>query len=146
MREIHVDGGSFTGPPNYIFHNAYFSVVESDNTLLHFAKDIGDLWSGVAEYEAIKWAVENIKDRPLRILSDCTVAMAWAKKGSRKSSKFRIPPIPLKDVILEYRHGNLADDWNAKNHSPKKDKRFYIDRYYESKQLQSDIAEEDREA
>src|SRR3990167_10925009 len=105
MKEVHVDGGAFTGPPDYKFHNAYFSVVDSDNRLVYFAKDIGDLWSGLAEYEAIKWAIENIKERPLTIFSDCTVAMAWARKGSRRSSKFNVPPIPSKDVYLVYKHG-----------------------------------------
>ena len=125
MKEVHVDGGAFTGPPDYKFHNAYFSVVDSNNNLIHFAKDIGDVWSGLAEYEAIKWAIENIPERPLTIFSDCTVAIAWARKGSRKSSKFRVSPLNLKDINLEYKHDNLADRWNAINHSPKKSKSYY---------------------
>ena len=129
MRIIHCDGGAFVEPPTYRFHNAYFSVLDSNGTLIHFAKDIGDIWSGLAEYEAIKWVIEHIPDRPLIISTDCTVAMAWARKGSRKSSKFRVPPLNLENVILQYEHGNLADQWNANNHSPKKDKKFYINRY-----------------
>lgn len=130
MKEVYVDGGAFIEPPNYNFHNAYFSVVSNDNTLIHFAKDIGDFYSGLAEYKAIEWAVENIKDRPLTIFSDCTTAIAWAKKGSSKKSKFNIAPLDLKEISLIYKHDNLADIWNAKNYSPKRDKRFYIDRYY----------------
>ena len=85
---VHVDGGAFVKPPYYKFHDAYFSVLDDNGVLLHFAKNIGDVWSGVAEYEAIKWAVEFIPDRPLTITSDCTTALAWARKGSSKTSKF----------------------------------------------------------
>jgi len=38
----------------------------------------------------------------------------------------------MSGVSLEYKHDNFADRWNATNHSPKKDKSFYIKRYYES--------------
>lgn len=131
-RIIHCDGGAFVEPPNYIFHDAYFSVVDDNGTLIHFAENIGDLWSGVAEYEAIKWVTLNIKERPLVITSDCTTAIAWAKNGSSKKSKFRIHCVDLRGIELVYRHGNLADQWNAENHSPKKDKSFYIKRYYKS--------------
>src|SRR3990167_7594934 len=124
--EIHVDGGAFIEPPEYKFHNAYFSVVSADNKLIHFAKDIGDFYSGIAEYEAIKWAIENISERPITIFSDCITAIAWAKKGSSRKSKFDILPLNLKDISLIYKHGNLADQWNALNHSPKRDKKFYI--------------------
>jgi len=132
MKIVHVDGGAFSEPPNYKFHDAYFSVVSDSGELVHFAKNIGDVWSGVAEYEAIKWAIENLP-HPLKIYSDCTVAISWAKKGSNKKSKFRMSKLNLDGVELEWRHDNLADRWNAANHSPKQDKSFYIQRYYQTK-------------
>ena len=133
MRVIHVDGGAFVEPPSYKFHDAYFSVVSDDGELIHFEKNFGDFYSGIAEYEAIRWAIQNIIDRPLTVLSDCTTAIAWAKRGSSKHSKYRIKPLPLSEITLEWRHGNLADQWNAENHSRKKDKQFYVKRYYQSK-------------
>ena len=140
MRIIHVDGGAFTGPPSYKFHDAYFSVVDGETKeLLHFEKNCGDMWSGIAEFLAIKWAVENITERPLKILSDCTTAISWAKNGKKKPSKapnlkgFTCEPIIKDGTIIEWAHGNLADEWNAANHSPKKDKREYIKRYYATK-------------
>lgn len=132
MKAVHVDGGSFVEPPHYKFHDAYFTVCADDGNLVHFEENIGDLWSGLAEYEAIKWAVDNIKERPLKITSDCTVAIAWAKKGSKKKSKFRVPPLNLSGVELVFQHGNFADQWNAKHHSPKHDTGFYVKRYYDS--------------
>ena len=76
MKTIHVDGGAFIEPPTYKFHDAYFSVIDENGQLLHFEKNCGDIYSGEAEYLAIKWAVENIKERPLKILSDCKTAIA----------------------------------------------------------------------
>ncbi len=132
MRIVHADGGAFSQPPDYKFHDAYFTVCDNEGNLIQFAENIGDLWSGLAEYEAIKWAVDNIKERPLKITSDCTVAIAWAKKGSKKKSKFRVPPLNLSGVELVFQHGNFADQWNAKHHSPKHDKEFYVKRHYDS--------------
>ena|SRR3990167_168547 len=132
FKEIHVDGGAFVSPPTYKFHDAYFSVLSNENELIHFEKNIGDVWSGVAEYEAIKWAVENITERPLKIYSDCTVAISWARKGAN-TKKFHLPKLHLQGIEIEYKHDNFADRWNAANHSPKKDKKFYIERYYASK-------------
>ena len=126
---VHVDGGSFIEPPDFKFHDAYFTVCDDKGTLVKFAENIGDLYSGLAEYEAIKWAVLNIKDRPLKITSDCTTAIAWAKKGSSKKSKYRVLPLELKDIELVYQKSNYADKWNAENHSPKHDKEYYIRRY-----------------
>lgn len=133
MKTVHVDGGAFVEPPHYKFHDAYFSVCDDVGNLIHFAENIGDLWSGIAEYEAIKWAVEHIKERPLTITSDCMVAMSWVRKGSSKKSKFRIPKLNLEGIILKYQHGNSADEWNASNHSPKHDKSYYVKRYFASK-------------
>jgi hypothetical protein len=133
MKIVHVDGGTFSEPPDYKFHDAYFSVVSDSGELIHFAKNIGDLWSGLAEYEAIKWAVKNIQERPLKVYSDCTVAIGWAKHGSSKKSKCRVQHLPLNGVTFEFKHGNFADQWNAANHSPKKDKSFYSQRYYSQK-------------
>ena len=110
---VHVDGGAFIEPPDYKFHNAYFSVVSSKG-LIHFEKDIGDFYSGLAEYKAIKWTVENIKERPLTIYSDCTVAIAWAKKGNEK---WGAEKLNLKDIELKWKHNNLADKWNSENHN-----------------------------
>ena len=125
-----MDGGAFIEPPEYRFHDAYFSVCESTGELIHFEKNIGDLYSGVAEYEAIKWAVQNISDRPLRIISDCKTAIAWARHKTKKSGARGIIPLNLIGIELVYGSGNKADQWNAQNHSPKKDKSFYIKRYY----------------
>ena len=119
MKTVHVDGGAFVEPPLYKFHDAYFSVCNEIGELIHFEKNIGDVWSGVAEYEAIHWAVEHIKDRPLKITSDCTVALAWAKKGA-KTKKHTLPKLDLTGVELVYEHGNWADVWNAIHHSPKR--------------------------
>lgn len=127
---VHVDGGAFIEPPNYKFHNAYFSIVGSNKKLIHFAKDIGDFYSGLAEYCAIKWAVENIKERPLKIYSDCITAMAWARKGNEK---WGAQKLDLGGIALEWKHDNFADKWNAKNHSPKRSKKEYIKRYYKEK-------------
>lgn len=130
IKTVHVDGGAFVEPPEYKFHDAYFSVLSSENELIHFEKNIGDTWSGVAEYMAIKWAVENIKERPLKITSDCTTAIAWARSGSSKKSTFQLPPLLAgQEVILEYQHENFADVWNAQNHSPKRSKKYYAERH-----------------
>lgn len=131
MKIYHVDGGAFVEPPHYKFHDAYFSVCDDSGNLVHFEKNIGDLWSGIAEYEAIKWVVDNTSERPITITSDCETAIAWARKGSSKKSKFRIEKLPLDGVTILYQHGNHADIWNAKNHSPKGDKKFYVGRYKE---------------
>ena len=132
MKIVNVDGGSFVEPPNFKFHDAYFTVCDNNGNLIHFAKNIGDLWSGLAEYEAIKWAVENIKERPLKITSDCTTAIAWVRKGSSKKSKYKVSKLNLDGVELVYQQHNTADQWNAKNHSPKHDKQYYINRYRKS--------------
>lgn len=132
MKTVHVDGGAFIKPPDHKFHDAYFTVCDDSGALIHFAKNIGDFYSGLAEYEAIKWAVLNIKDRPLKITSDCTTAIAWAKKGSSKKSTYKASLLDLTGIDLVYQKNNYADQWNAKNHSPKHDKSYYIKRYRES--------------
>jgi len=129
MKSYFVDGGAFTEPPTYKFHDAYFSVVDENANLVHFAKNIGDMWSGLAEFEAIKWVVENIKERPIRITSDCVVAISWAKKGSSKKAHIKVAPLNLEGITLEWEHGNLADQWNAANHSPKLSKGKYYERW-----------------
>ena len=118
---VHVDGGAFTEPPHYKFHDAYFSVVDDSGALIHFEKNIGDVWSGIAEYRAIEWAIKNITERPIKITSDCTIAMSWARKGKKKTPALDIilPPLLQEGIILEYQHGNKADIWNAEHHSPK---------------------------
>ena len=119
--QIDVDGGSFIENPGkkQRFVRGYFSVLDGKTgKLIHFEKNIGDVWSGVSEYMAIKWAVENIISRPLKITSDCRTAMKWANKGANtKLHKF--PKLNLIGVSLEYKHNNSADIWNAKNWSPK---------------------------
>ena len=132
MTIVHVDGGSFVEPPNYKFHDAYFTVCDDDGSLIYFAENIGDVYSGLAEYAAIKWAVLNIRDRPLKITSDCTTAIAWAKKGSSKRSTYKVSSLDLKEVDLVYQKSNYADQWNAQNHSPKHDKKYYIKRYHKA--------------
>ncbi len=129
---VHADGGSFTEPPRYRPHDAYFVVVDTKGDYIHFNDNIGNLWSGLAEFEAIRWAVDNISERPLKIYSDCTTAIAWAKKGSSKNSKFAVSPLNLEGVTLRHLSNNLADQWNASNHSPKQSKQFYIDRYHDT--------------
>ena len=130
-RKVACDGGAFIEPPDYKFHNAYFTVVDEETgELIHHEKNIGDFYSGLAEYLAIEWAINNITERPIRISSDCTTAIAWANsKGQYK--KWGITPPNLEGVEIRYKKENLADEWNAKNHSPKHDKSFYIKRYYE---------------
>lgn len=132
MKTYYVDGGAFIEPPNYKFHDAYFSVINEDGTLLHFDKELGDMYSGLAEFEAIKWVTENVKERPIRITSDCKTAMAWARHLTKASRKRGISPLNLTNINLEYEHANLADQWNAENHSPKYDKAFYVERWKEA--------------
>lgn len=132
MKTIHVDGGAFLEPPDFKFHDAYFTVCDDNGNVIFFAQNIGDLYSGLAEYEAIKWAIENIKERPLKITSDCSTAIAWSKKGSSKKSKYSVVPLNLKDVELVFQKKNYADQWNEKNHSPKHGKSYYIERYYKT--------------
>ncbi|MBT9174678.1 MAG: hypothetical protein DDT22_00339 [candidate division WS2 bacterium] len=119
-KTVHVDGGAFL-TRDYKFHSAYFTVVDDKGRLIHHEKNIGDIYSGVAEYRAIEWAVNNIKERPLRIYSDCTVAISWAKRSRKAKAykKYGIVPPSLEGVWLQYKGSNLADIWNAKNHSPK---------------------------
>ena len=139
----HVDGGAFVEPPLYKFHDAYFSVLDEEDNLIHFQKDLGDMWSGLAEFMAIKWTIENMKYRPLIITSDCTTAIAWARKGGNKQTKkITVPPIlgSLENVTIEYLHNNLADIWNAKNHSSKKTKLEYYLRWKKSKESVADKA------
>ena len=132
MKIIHADGGAFIEPPDFNFHDAYFTICDDKGELVHFAENIGDLYSGLAEYEAIKWVIENIKERPLRITSDCTTAIAWAKKGSSKKSKYRVLSLNLDGVELVFQKKNPADQWNEKNHSPKHEKSYYVERYYKA--------------
>jgi len=135
IKTYHVDGGAFVSPPDYIFHDAYFSVLDAKGKLIHFEKNMGNMWSGLAEFMAIKWVAENINKRPLIITSDCTTAITWARKGgNKKTKKILIPPIiaNLEGITIHYKHGNLADIWNALNHSPKQPKQYYIDRWKES--------------
>ncbi|KKK47348.1 hypothetical protein LCGC14_3156150, partial [marine sediment metagenome] len=75
-RTVSADGGAEISPAtNYQFRNAYFSIVDEDTSeLLHFAKNIGNFYSGLAEYKSIEWCILNIEQRPLRIYNDCLVA------------------------------------------------------------------------
>ena len=132
MKIIHVDGGAFIEPPNFKFHDAYFTVCDDKGKVIFFAENIGDMYSGAAEYEAIKWVVENVKERPLTITSDCTTAIAWARKGSSKKSKHDVPALDLDGVELVFQGKNAADLWNEKNHSSKHDKSYYIKRHYDA--------------
>jgi hypothetical protein len=132
MKTYYVDGGAFIEPPNYKFHDAYFSVVNEKGKLIHF-EEVGDIYSGLAEYLAIAWVVKNRKTRPLRITSDCQTAIAWATHSTKKSRKRKLVPLDLIGVHLEYEHENLADCWNAQNHSPKKSKSFYVRRWINSR-------------
>lgn len=129
IKTIHVDGGAFIEPPENKFHDAFFTVCDDTGAVIYFAKNIGDVYSGLAEYEAIKWVIENIKERPLKITSDCSTAIVWSKKGSSDKSKYKAEKLNLKDIEVAYMHNNFADQWNEKNHSPKYGKEFYVKRY-----------------
>lgn len=133
MKTVFVDGGAFVEPPKYKFHDAYFTVVSEEGKLIYFNKNCGNIYSGEAEYLAIKWAVDNIKERPLKITSDCKTAIAWARHLTKNSKKRGRLPLNLKDILLEYQNKNLADVWNAQNHSFKKDKSFYYQRWLAEK-------------
>ena len=133
MKIVYVDGGAFVEPPKYKFHDAYFTIVDEQGKLIYFNKNCGDIYSGEAEYLAIKWAIDNIKERPLKIVSDCKTAIAWAKHLTKASKKRGCLPLNLKDIFIEYQNGNLADVWNAQNYSPKKDKSFYYQRWLDEK-------------
>ena len=52
------------------------------------------------------------------------------KKLTRKSKITQ--PTRFFRTLLEYKHDNFADRWNAANHSPKRDKSFDVKRYYET--------------
>jgi len=61
------------------------------------------------------------------ILSDCTTAIAWAHEGSSPPSKFQMTQLLGRSpetfgVTIQYRHGNLGEQWNTKQHSPKQSK------------------------
>ena len=139
MRTISCDGGAFISPESHFkFHNAYFTVIDDiTGELIHHEKNIGDFYSGLAEYLAIEWAVKNIPDRPLLIYSDCTTAIAWAK-GNGQYKKWGITPPDLTGIQVVYKKGTEADKWNAQNHSPKHDKSFYVKRYYDSEWVELD--------
>lgn len=138
MKTYHCDGGAFIEPPEYKFHNAYFSIVSARGKLIHFAKNIGDLTANIAEYEAIEWVISHIKERPIRVLSDSKVALSWAEHGG-KSAHGLIPPLNLKGVALVHASGNKADSWNAKNYSFKQPKEFYYERYKQSQREVEDL-------
>lgn len=117
MLTFHADGGASVNQVTRTFYNAYITVVDDfGNVIVH--KRIGDFWSGVAEFLAIKWVVKNIDYRPIRITSDCQTALSWARKGAN-SRKFKCNKLNLSGVRLEYMHGNLADQYNAVYVSPK---------------------------
>lgn len=128
---VSCDGGAFMSPPKFKFEKAYITIVdEITGDLIHHEREIGDFYSGLAEYLATEWAIKNI-EKPLTIYSDCKTAIAWANKRG-KFKKWKINPPSLENVILQHKSGNKADVWNAQNYSPKKDKSFYIKRYYEN--------------
>ena len=130
MKTIYCDGGAFIEPPEFKFHDGYFSVVD-DNGLIHFEKGIQNIIShNECEYLAIKWAVENISERPIKISSDCLTAIAWANHFTKISKKRKRNPLDLKGVDLVYEKYNKADIWNAQNFSPK-----YIPKEYLSTPL-----------
>lgn len=112
MDVYHVDGGALIEPPRYQFHDAYFSVLDDSGNVIHVNRSLGNIYSGLAEFYAIKWAVENIKERPIKITSDCKVAISWSKKGA-KTKKHTVQPLDLDGVVLEYQHNNLADQYNS---------------------------------
>lgn len=140
MTIYHCDGGASVSPPDYVFRNAYFTVIDDQGNLVESAKNIGDMWSGLAEFMAIKWVIENIKTRPITITTDCTTAIAWAKKGGNKQTKkITVPPInaPLTGVTIRYQHNNPADIFNLADH-PKYSKTYYYNRYRASKMMPGD--------
>lgn len=116
MKTYHCDGGAFIEPPDYKFHDAYFSVVSKKGKLVHFEKNIGHVNNVEAETAAIQWVLDHRKP-PFVITSDCQAAR----------SRFGPLFLPSK-VKIVYEHNNLADQWNARNHSPKYDRAYYIQR------------------
>lgn len=120
--KIFVDGGckGYSNNGKWIAYDGYFSVVNKFGELLHYEKDIQDIYSAnECEYLAIKWAIENIKERPLMISSDSKNAIRWAVKGSKRSRELNRLTLDLQNVKLVHESYNLADIWNAQNCSPK---------------------------
>jgi uncharacterized protein (UPF0128 family) len=115
-RIISCDGGAFL-TKDFKFYDAYFSVLDEETgEVLHREEKIGDFYSGLAEYLAIEWAVDNLQ-KPITIYSDCTTAIAWAKgRGSDEAKRrYNIHPLSLWGVDLIYQHGTKADVYNAKH-------------------------------
>jgi hypothetical protein len=116
MRQVYCDGGAKCNPPEYKFSDAYFVVVDESGNEIHSDHSLGDIYSGLAEWEAISWAVKNIQERPLTITSDCYVAINWANSGSKN---YNLAPLDLAGVDLRYEKHNLADKFNSIHTSPK---------------------------
>jgi len=131
MKTYHVDGGSHIEPPEYKFHDAYFSVVDDDNEEVFVDQNLGDVSNNKAEYLAIKWVVDNIKERPIRIFSDSQTAIAWVTKGGKGQDGYS-KPLDLRKVHLMHLSNNFADQYNAKYISPKASKEFYVKRHFET--------------
>lgn len=131
MKTYYVDGGAKIEPPNYQFHDAYMTILDEDGEEVHIDQYLGDIYSGLAEFKAIQWVVENITERPIKITSDCTTAIAWANHGG-KTKLHTVERLDLTGIILEYEHNNLADIYNATYISPKATKLDYVKRWNDS--------------
>lgn len=113
----HADGGASCTPPDYKFHNAYFTVLDNSGQVLVHKDDLGDVRShSVAEFDGIAWIVNNIKERPIIATSDSQIALTWARKR-----------LDLTGVDLRYEHENLAGIWNALHKAKKYPIKVYQD-------------------
>lgn len=113
-----VDGGCSGKKVNGFWRawDGYFSVLDESGELIHYEKDIQGIYSAnECEYLAIKWVVENVKNRPLEISSDSVNAILWCRYGSKRSRQLGCLPLDLFDVKLVHESYNLADRWNAAN-------------------------------
>lgn len=131
MKTYYVDGGAKIEPPDYKFHDAYFTVIDDEGEEVHVDLYVGDIYSGLAEFKAIQWVVDNVVERPIRITSDCQTAIAWARHGG-KTKLHTVERLDLTNITLEYEHNNLADQYNATYISPKQSKSEYYQRWVNS--------------
>lgn len=115
-KTVFVDGGATYGWEQKGWTKGYITIVDETGVVVHHDPNLGEINNIVAEYESIKWAVENISARPLKVVNDCMAALAWARKGD---STGEYTPLNLDGVILEHQTHNLADVHNALNVSPK---------------------------
>ena len=118
MKTYYVDGGckgKMTSAGWKAF-DGYFSVVGENGVLIHYEKNIENIYSAnECEYLAIKWVIENIIERPIIISSDSMNAINWSYRSTKRSRELKRLPLSLKWVEIVHESFNLADRWNANN-------------------------------